>query len=266
MVLAPRAQFRLAGAASRFGGWCVSFHVPLTFRRDTHRVAERASRVLVVEDDQEIACALAAEFTHAGYQVRVEGDGVPALAAVRAWDPDLVVLDLRLPVLDGLAVCRRLRADSDVPIVMLTARDAVSERVEGLDAGADDYLTKPFSLEELLARVRAALRRSQAVVIDDRLVVADLVLDTRTRDVVRGGRSIELTPREFDLLAFLMRHPGNVLSRQQIFAEVWGYDFLGHSNVIDVYIRSLRRKIESASRPALIRTVRGVGYALRPPR
>jgi DNA-binding response OmpR family regulator len=221
-------------------------------------------RVLVVEDQQEIAAALAAELEHSGYDVRVEHDGLPALAAAREWNPDLVLLDLKLPSLDGIEVCRRLRESSSVPIVMLTARDSVADRVGGLDAGADDYLTKPFSLDELLARVRAALRRSGQATSGAVLSAADLSLDTRTREVSRAGLQIELTAREFDLLEFLLRHVNHVLGRQQIFSNVWGYDFLGDSNVIDVYVRALRRKIDEPFETKLIRTVRGVGYVLRP--
>ncbi len=224
------------------------------------------SNVLLVEDEREIAGALASELRHSGYEVRVEHAGMPALAAAREWKPDLVVLDLRLPDLDGLEVCRRIRAGSNVPILILTARDSVAERVRGLDAGADDYLTKPFSLDELLARVRAALRRAHLVAAGERLELGDLTLDARTREVTRSGRALELTAREFDLLEFLLRHAGQVLAREQIFSEVWGYDFLGESNVIDVYIRALRQKIDAGFEPKLIQTVRGVGYALREPR
>ena len=224
-------------------------------------MAARVGRILVVEDEREIASALAAELDHSGYSVRVEHDGLPALAAAREWNPDL-----RLPALDGLEVCRRLRSSSPVPILILTARDSVAERVAGLDAGADDYLTKPFSLDELLARVRAGLRRGRLREAGDRLEAADLVLDARTREVTRAGRLVELTPREFDLLEFLLRNRGQALSRQQIFSEVWGYDYLGDSNVIDVYIRGLRRKVDEGFEPRLIQTVRGVGYSLRTPR
>jgi DNA-binding response OmpR family regulator len=229
-------------------------------------VTGTAGRILVVDDEQEIASALAAELDHCGFTARVEHDGLAALAAAREWRPDLVLLDLRLPTIDGLEVCRRLRASSSVPILILTARDSVAELVAGLDAGADDYLTKPFSLDELLARVRAGLRRGRLREAGDRLELVGLVLDARTRQVTRAGQPIELTPREFDLLEFLLRSQGQALSRQQIFSEVWGYDYLGESNVIDVYIRGLRRKMDEGFEPRLIQTVRGVGYSLREPR
>jgi DNA-binding response OmpR family regulator len=221
------------------------------------------SRILVIEDEPEIAAALVAELGHRGYTARAERDGLPGLTAAREWQPDLVVLDVRLPVLDGLEVCRRLRDESRVPILMLTAKDSVSDRVRGLDAGADDYLTKPFSLDEFLARVRAALRRNRLAQAGETLQVDDLVLDVRAHRVVRSGQDIELTPREFDLLEFLMRHRGQALTRQVIFAEVWGYDYLGESNVIDVYMRSLRQKVDAGSERKLLKTVRGVGYSLR---
>jgi two-component system response regulator MprA len=221
--------------------------------------------VLVVEDDADLAGALTLELDHAGYEVRVEPDGPAALRAGADWQPDLVVLDLGLPTLDGLDVCRRLRASSWVPILILTARDRVDDRIRGLDAGADDYVTKPFSLDELLARVRSSLRRSQRSEEGHVLRADDLVLDAVARTVARAGVPIELTRREFDLLEFLMRHPDQALERGTLLSEVWGYDFLGGSNVVDVYVRYLRRKIESPEGPRLIDTVRGIGYALRPP-
>jgi DNA-binding response OmpR family regulator len=222
------------------------------------------TRVLVVEDEPEIAAALEAELRHEGYAVRVERDGLLGLSTAREWNPDLVLLDLRLPSLDGLEICRRLRSTSRVPILVLTARESVTDRVRGLDAGADDYLTKPFSLAELLARVRAGLRRGQLGDSAERIVVSDLVLDARAREVRRREQLIDLTAREFDLLELLMRRAGRVMSRQTIFSEVWGSDHLGESNVIDVNIRALRQKIDADFEPKLIHTVRGVGYVLRP--
>jgi DNA-binding response OmpR family regulator len=198
--------------------------------------------------------------------VRVEDDGPAGLAAVGEWRPDLVVLDLGLPTLDGIEVCRRLRRSSQLPILVLTARGAVEDRVRGLDAGADDYLAKPFSLDEVMARVRSTLRRARLRDEGERVEVGGLVLDARAREVSRDGRPIELTPREFELLEFLIRHHGQALERATILSAVWGYEFLGGSNVIDVYVGSLRQKLEGAGEPRLIQTVRGVGYALREPR
>jgi two-component system response regulator MprA len=220
-------------------------------------------RVLVVEDDPDLASAVALELGHAGYEVCVEHDAPGALRVHREWAPDLVVLDLGLPTLDGVEVCRRLRAGSQAPIVIVTARGAVEDRVRGLDVGADDYLVKPFSLEELLARVRSVLRRSRMRQEGERLRIGDLVLDAAGRTVSRGGRRIDLTRREFELLEYFMRHPGRALGRSTILAEVWGYDFLGGSNVIDVYVRYLRQKLADDGGPVLIETVRGVGYVLR---
>jgi DNA-binding response OmpR family regulator len=225
----------------------------------------RATRVLVVEDDHDLSSALALELHHAGYDVRVEPDAPGALRLHREWGPELVLLDLMLPTLDGVEVCRRMRAVSPAPIVVVTARGAVEDRVRGLDAGADDYLVKPFSLEELLARVRSVLRRSRMQDDGERLRVGEVMLDAAGRRVTRGGRLIELTRREFDLLEFFMRHPGRALSRSTILSEVWGYDFLGGSNVIDVYVGYLRQKLGGAGEARLIETVRGVGYVLRDP-
>jgi DNA-binding response OmpR family regulator len=223
----------------------------------------RATRVLVVEDDRDIASALALELGHAGYEVRIEHDGPAGLLAGSEWCPDLVLLDLGLPTLDGVEVCRRLRGLSRMPILVLTARGAFEDRVRGLDAGADDYVTKPFSLDEVMARVRSTLRRARMREEGERLETGGLVLDARARTVTREGRPVDLTPREFDLLEFFMRHPGQALERSRILSEVWGYEFLGGSNVIDVYVRCLRHKLESAGEGRLIQTVRGVGYALR---
>ena len=225
-----------------------------------------SARILLLEDDPEIASTVALELEHERYQVTVESDGLRGLAAAEAGDPDLLILDMMLPSLSGVEVCRRLRRRSAMPILMLTALTSVRDRVEGLDAGADDYLAKPFSLEELLARIRSCLRRTRPSLTGSRLELADLRLDCERHEVARGGIDIELTPREFDLLELLLRHPGQVLSRETIFERVWGYDFLGNSNVIDVYVGHLRRKIDVGFEPRLIRTVRGVGYTLRAPR
>jgi DNA-binding response OmpR family regulator len=224
-----------------------------------------ATRVLVVEDDREIAGALALELDHAGYEPRVVSDGPAALTAVSEWDPHLVLLDLGLPTLDGIEVCRRIRVGSHTPIVVLTARGATQDRVAGLDAGADDYVPKPFSLEELMARVRSTLRRARLRDEGERLEAAGVVLDARARIVTRDGQPIEFTPREFDLLETFMRHAGTALSREVLLSSVWGYEFLGGSNVIDSYVRYLRRKLELPGQQRLIHTVRGVGYAFRPP-
>jgi DNA-binding response OmpR family regulator len=223
----------------------------------------RRSRVLVVEDDLNIASAVALELEHEAYESRVVEDGPEALAVWSEWGPDLVVLDLGLPTLDGVEVCRRIRTASHTPIVVLTARGSVQDRVRGLDAGADDYIAKPFSLEELLARVRSTLRRARMRDEGAVLNAGPVVLDARSRRVTCDGEPVELTPREFDLLEFLMRHPGVAHSRESILSAVWGYDFLGGSNVIDSYVRYLRNKLPSAGGSDLIQTIRGIGYALR---
>jgi len=221
-----------------------------------------SEQILVVEDDQGIADTLRRGLIFEGYRVDVVYDGKEALAAARDHPPDLVVLDWMLPGLDGLEVCKRLRAASDVPILMLTAKDSIPDRVVGLDAGADDYLVKPFAFDELLARVRALLRRAgppQAEVLH----FADLEMDTGTRQARRGGKAIELTAKEYMLLELFMRNPRNVLTRDVIYDRVWGYDFGGESNIIEVYVRYLRRKLEADGLRRLIHTVRGVGYVLR---
>jgi two-component system, OmpR family, response regulator MprA len=223
-------------------------------------------RLLVVDDEPAVRESLRRAFALEGYAVDLAPDGAAALRALEgAEEPDAVVLDVLMPHVDGVTVCRRLREQgSRVPVLMLTARETVGDRVAGLDAGADDYLAKPFALEELLARIRALLRRS-APAADDVLRFADLELDPGTREVRRGGRSIELTRTEFHLLELLLRNPRQVLTRSLILERVWGYDFGPTSNSLDVYIGYLRRKTEAGGEPRLIHTVRGVGYALREP-
>jgi two-component system response regulator MprA len=221
-------------------------------------------KILVVDDERAVRDSLRRALELEGYEIELAADGREALYRLDGdAQPDAVILDVLMPGLDGLEVCRRIRAGgSSVPVLMLTARDAVENRVEGLDAGADDYVTKPFALEELLARVRALIRRT-ADSTDERLRFADLELDPGTREVTRGGESIELTRTEFSLLELFMRNPRQVLTRSIIFERVWGYDFGFASNSLDVYIGYLRRKTEGGGRPRLIHTVRGVGYALR---
>ncbi len=223
---------------------------------------ERSARVLVVEDDEAIAQVLQRSLRLEGYDVKLAADGVVALEEAHAFLPDLVILDLGLPRMDGIEVAKRLRASDDVPILVLTARDAVEARVEGLDAGADDYLVKPFERQELLARLRALLRRrpprGQA-----ELAVADLRLNPDTHEVTRGGRRIDLTQREFELLEYLMRNERIVVSRQRLLDEVWGYDPFSMTNTIEVFVSNLRRKLEAGGEPRLLHTIRGAGYVLR---
>jgi two-component system response regulator MprA len=224
-------------------------------------------RILVVDDERAVRESLRRALELEGYGVELAGDGREALDRLEsgADDPDAVVLDVLMPEVDGLEVCRRLRrAGSRLPILMLTARAEVENRVEGLDAGADDYITKPFALEELLARMRALLRRTSDG-SGEMLRFEDLELDPKTRDVRRGGEPIELTRTEFALLELFLLNPRQVLTRSLIFERVWGYDFGATSNSLDVYIGYLRRKTEAGGRPRLIQTVRGVGYALREP-
>jgi two-component system, OmpR family, response regulator MprA len=220
------------------------------------------SRVLVIEDEERIRQFLQRGLAYEDYRVEVAADGAEGLALARENPPDVVILDWMLPGMDGLEVCRRLRAAGPVPILMLTAKDTVSDRVMGLDAGADDYLVKPFAFDELLARLRALLRRA-APSQPEVLHFADLTLDTGTRQAFRGERAIDLTAKEYELLELFMRHPRQVLTREVIFDRVWGYDFGGESNIIEVYVRYLRQKTEAAGEPRLVHTVRGVGYVLR---
>jgi len=219
-------------------------------------------RILIIEDDDAIVRVLRRSLAYEGYTVDAANDGESGLALARDAHPDLVILDWMLPGMDGLEVCQRLRGGGNIPILMLTAKDTVQDRVHGLDAGADDYMVKPFQLDELLARVRALLRRTQPERIPV-LSFSDMSLDTSTRLAMRKGRAISLTAKEYDLLELFLRHPRQVLTREMIFDRVWGYDFGGESNVLDVYIRYLRQKLELEGETRLIHTVRGVGYVLR---
>jgi two-component system, OmpR family, response regulator MprA len=221
-------------------------------------------QILVVDDDPALRAALDRALKLEGYQVTFAHDGRQALQLMTFNAQDAVILDLGLPLMDGVEVCRRARERGDrTPVLMLTARDAVSDRVEGLDAGADDYLVKPFALDELLARLRALLRRTVATSEESLLKFADVVLDLQTMEVRRGDRQVELTRTEFRLLELLMRNPRIVISRSRIYEQVWGYDFGASSNAIEVYVSYLRRKLEACGEPRLIHTVRGVGYTLR---
>jgi len=225
--------------------------------------SDRPVRVLVVEDDLEIAQVLQRSLRLDGYDVKLAADGVQALEEAHAFLPDLIVLDLGLPRLDGIDVARRLRDDGDdVPILMLTARDALDSRVAGLDVGADDYLVKPFERQELLARLRALLRRRPPRGMAP-LRVGDLMLNPDTHEVSRADRQIDLTQREFELLEYLMRNERLVISRQKLLDEVWGYDPFSITNTIEVFVSNLRRKLEAGGEPRLLHTVRGAGYVLR---
>jgi DNA-binding response OmpR family regulator len=221
---------------------------------------ERAYKILVVEDDAQISRVLELELKHEGYEVETARDGLTGLERALK-EPDLVILDLMLPKLDGMEVATRVRAKSTVPIIMLTAKDRIPDRVAGLDAGADDYLVKPFSIEELLARVRARLRDKHPAV--NVLAAKDLTMDRDRHEVVRGGKAVQLTAKEYALLEYLLLHRNTVHTRDELFNGVWGSDFLGDSNLIDVYIRYLRGKIDDGFEDKLIQTVRGVGYALK---
>jgi two-component system, OmpR family, response regulator MprA len=220
-------------------------------------------RILIIEDEARIAQFVERGLIYEGYRVNVARDGQMGLTVARDNPPDLVILDWMLPGLDGLEVCKRLRSASDVPILMLTARDDIKDRVSGLDAGADDYLVKPFSIDELMARVRALFRRSAPSSRPEVLRFADLSLDTGTHRAYRHDRAIDLTAKEYELLELFMRNSRQVLTRDVIFDRVWGYDFGGESNIIEVYVRYLRQKTEQDEENRLIHTVRGVGYVLR---
>jgi two-component system, OmpR family, response regulator MprA len=218
-------------------------------------------RILVVDDDERIRDILRRQLTYEGYQVSLAGDSRETFAQVAENPPDLVVLDWMLPGISGLEICRRIRQTDDMPILMLTAKGTLEDKVDGLDSGADDYLVKPFEPEELLARVRALLRRHQPQSAVVKLGI--LTLDPSARQVWVGDRVVELSSKEFDLLELLMRHPKQVLTRETFYDRVWGYDFSGESNILEVYIRYLRAKLDAAGCPRYIQTVRGVGYVLR---
>jgi len=221
------------------------------------------TRVLVVEDEQNIADFIRRGLVYKGYDVDVARSGEDALETARERLPDLVILDIMLPGIDGVEVCRRLRAADDLPIIMLTARDAVSDKVQGLESGADDYMTKPFEFDELLARVRAALRRNDAKTVGSLIRVGDLTIRPGGREVYRGERQVDLTAREYELLEFLARRAGQVVSKETLFERVWGYDFEVESDAVKVYVSYLRKKLNAAGEADLIRSVRGVGYILK---
>ena len=223
-------------------------------------------RAVVVDDEDSLTDLLSMALRHEGWDVKLASDGQKALSVIREFRPDVVVLDIMLPDIDGLTVLSRLRADGiQVPILFLTAKDSVDDRVAGLTVGGDDYVTKPFSLEELVARLRGLLRRTGATSPrpDSQLVVGDLSLDEDSHEVTRGGDPIQLTATEFELLRYLMRNPRRVLSKAQILDRVWNYDFGGQANVVELYISYLRKKIDSGREP-MIHTLRGAGYVLKP--
>ena len=242
----------------------MSGRLPVT-QLTTQRMAksDMSERILVVEDDRRIQNMLRRGLIFEGYSVDIAEDGEQALRSLREELPDAVILDVMLPGIDGLEVCRRLRSASNVPILMLTARDAVADRITGLDAGADDYMIKPFAFDELLARLRALFRRRRMEIEPEIYEYSDLTLDPGTRQVYRSNTEIKLTAKEFDLLQLFMRHPNQVLTRELIYEHIWEYNFGGESNIIEVYIRYLRTKLEVDGGKRLIQTVRGVGYALR---
>jgi two-component system response regulator ArlR len=223
----------------------------------------KSYRILVIEDEKQIARFIELELIHEGYQVERETDGRTGLQKAEQNRYDLIILDIMLPGLNGIEVCRRVRQFSAVPIIILTAKDDVASKVMGLDVGADDYLTKPFAIEELLARIRVIIRRESNQLTSPKFIVADLSLDLISYQVYRAGKLLELTKKEFELLHYLMKNQGIVLSRDQIMAQVWGYDYLGDTNNVDVYIKYLRKKIDDPYENKLIHTVRGFGYMLK---
>lgn len=222
------------------------------------------AKILIIEDEKKIARFMQLELEYEDYQVAVEYTGPAGLKRIAEEDFDLVLLDIMLPEMDGREVCREIRKISELPVIMVTARDAVFDKVEGLDIGADDYITKPFAIEELLARIRVHLRRRDKQEREDNILQAqNLIVDLNKYQVKRKGELIELTKKEFDLLAYLLRNKGIVLPREEILNKIWGYDYIGETNVVDVYIRYLRSKIDEPFAQKLIHTVRGVGYVLR---
>ena len=220
------------------------------------------SRILIVEDEVKIARFVTLELQHEGYEVQAAHDGRSGLALCESWQPDLMILDLMLPQLSGIEVCRRLRHESDLPIIMLTAKDDVSDKVMGLDMGADDYMTKPFAIEELLARIRVGLKKHRAVqaTAPGLLTAGELSLDPASYTVTWAGAPVALTKKEFDLLRYLMQHKGQAVTRDALLSDVWGYDYAGDTNVVDVYIRYLRHKIDEPFGVKTIHTIRAVGY------
>jgi DNA-binding response OmpR family regulator len=233
--------------------------------RSNRVISRMKTRILVIDDDPSVTSLLKRGLSYEGFHVDAAASGKEGLDISREQPPDLVILDLMLPGIDGLEVCRRLRAaDSAMPILMLTARDSTSDQVEGLDTGADDYVVKPFTFEVLLARIRAMLRRREPSGVEQ-LRFADLVLDTGTHTARRGAREIALTTTEYDLLLQFIRNPRQVLAKEQLVDRVWGYDFEGNYNILEVYVRYLRTKLEAGGLPRLIHTVRGAGYLLREP-
>lgn len=220
------------------------------------------ARILIIEDEREISRFMELELGCEGYQVQVEHDGIKGLIAAREQTFDLIILDRMLPGMEGLEVCRRLRQHSDIPIILLTARAEVTERVEGLDSGANDYLVKPFHLEELLARIRLHLRLYNAALRDE-LHFENIRMNIRSRELFRNEDKIELSPREFELMQLFMEHPLQVLSRTEILKKVWGWDYEGQDNVLDVYMHALREKLERRQQARVLHTVRGVGYILK---
>ncbi len=224
------------------------------------------SRILVIEDERKIARFLQLELEHEGYEVQTAGDGRTGLELAKSWEPDLLILDLMLPELSGIEVCRRLRHDSDVPIIMLTAKDDVSDKVMGLDMGADDYMTKPFAIEELLARIRVALKKHRGTPSAEQsqtLRAGPLALTPSSYTVTMNNQIINLTKKEFDLLKYLMLHQGEAVTRDTLLTDVWGYNYTGDTNVVDVYIRYLRHKLDEPFGVKMLHTIRSVGYMFR---